>query len=422
MKKSRKDGCIDITDEKIRKLKIDLKPKDWRDKKIVGFVLRVQPSGLKTYSYVYKNIAGRKRCYKIGRHGDLCAADARKIAVEKAGEVAKGIDIQAERQKQRDDAQKLKNSTLQKFLDGARYNQSMKHRPNGEIYHQSIMAGFPDFMKLPLSKITVDRMEQWQMEQEKRGLRPSSINRMASSLRTALNMAVKWGAIEHNPLNGLKPLKMVDNSITRYLTPDETTRLMDALHRRETRMRVERSNYNRWLMERGKEPFPEIPDTHYADYLMPVILLALHTGIRRKELFTLEWQHVNWDKRILTVLGCNAKSDKTRHIPLNDTVFTALSRWRKQTTSNHLVFPNMDGEVMHDTNTSWGNLKKSANIENFRWHDMRHDFASQLVMRGVSILSVSKLMGHSDIKMTMRYAHLAPDYLAAEIKKLDKAA
>ena len=71
---------------------------------------------------------------------------------------------------------------------------------------------------------------------------------------------------------------------------------------------------------------------------------------------------------------------------------------------------------MEDVKSSWLNLLKRANIEHFRWHDMRHDFAPRLVMAGVPLNTVRDLLGHSDIKMTLRYAHLAPDVKAAAVE------
>jgi site-specific recombinase XerD len=75
---------------------------------------------------------------------------------------------------------------------------------------------------------------------------------------------------------------------------------------------------------------------------------------------------------------------------------------------------------MDNCNTTWENLRKRAGIENFRWHDMRHDFASQLVMSGVDLNTVRELLGHADLKMTLRYAHLAPGNKMQAVKELDK--
>ena len=75
---------------------------------------------------------------------------------------------------------------------------------------------------------------------------------------------------------------------------------------------------------------------------------------------------------------------------------------------------------MGDCRSSWESLLKKANIQNFRWHDMRHDFASQLVMKGADLNTVRELLGHADIKMTLRYAHLAPDHKLRAVEMLEE--
>lgn len=83
-----------------------------------------------------------------------------------------------------------------------------------------------------------------------------------------------------------------------------------------------------------------------------------------------------------------------------------------------LVFPGEEGKTRNNIKNAWGNLLKAAQIDNFRWHDLRHDFASKLVMAGEDLNDVRELMGHSDLKMTLRYAHLSHENKASVVAKL----
>ena len=111
-------------------------------------------------------------------------------------------------------------------------------------------------------------------------------------------------------------------------------------------------------------------------------------------------------------------------MPMNDTAYDVLSKWKEQSGKivlSALIFPSpQTGAKINTCKTAWGSLLRRAQIENFRWHDMRHDFASQLVMAGVDLNTVRDLMGHADIKMTLRYAHLAPENRLQAVKILDK--
>jgi site-specific recombinase XerD len=119
------------------------------------------------------------------------------------------------------------------------------------------------------------------------------------------------------------------------------------------------------------------------------------------------------------------KTDKQYYVPLNKLAFATISCWRdqsKHTSPGSLVFPSpKTGKKMDNCDNSWDGVLKKAGIENFRWHDMRHDFASQLVMRGVDLNTVRELMGHADLKMTLRYAHLAPENKMKAVEVLDSS-
>jgi len=150
-----------------------------------------------------------------------------------------------------------------------------------------------------------------------------------------------------------------------------------------------------------------------------MVLISLNTGIRRGELFNLEWPRVNFSTKTLTVIGDTTKTNETRHIPLNKEALETLREWQKECRKKSgFVFPSSNGGRLEDVKSSWLGLLERAGITDFRWHDMRHDFASRLVMAGVPLNTVRDLLGHSDIKMTLRYAHLAPDSKAAAVDLL----
>jgi integrase len=150
-----------------------------------------------------------------------------------------------------------------------------------------------------------------------------------------------------------------------------------------------------------------------------MILLAMNTGMRRGELFNLHWENIDLDRATITISGDIAKSGKTRHIPLNAISLKVLNDWRRQSQCDGLVFINpVTGNVFDNVTKAWDGILKAAGIEKFRWHDMRHHFASKLVMKGVDLNTVRELLGHADIKMTLRYAHLAPEHKANAVAKL----
>ena len=136
------------------------------------------------------------------------------------------------------------------------------------------------------------------------------------------------------------------------------------------------------------------------------------------------WKDVDLEGRILTLRAADAKTEKDQYIPMNDSLYSTLSLWKQQcadTSSTALVFKSPKTNSKFDNcRSAWDSLLKEANIQNFRWHDMRHDFASQLVMDGVDLNTVRDLLGHTDLKMTLRYAHLAPENKLQAVKALDK--
>ena len=366
--------------------------------------LYVGTSGVKVW-YVYYRVNGKKGSHKLGLAGEvLTVAEAREMARDFLARIARGENPK------KDDAKKV---TLGDFLNNVYGPWVTTNLKSGKATMNMLRSSFGFLFPRPMAELTPMEIERWRTKRSTNDLKGSSINRLMGALQSALNWAVKRSLIEANPLRRLERLPEHDSDEkVRYLLVDERKRLMTTLDARETKMRQQRANYNKWLAERGKDLLPPLTEK-YVDYLKPMVLLSLHTGIRRNSIFSMVWGDLDLGKSILTLRASVVKGGKTTRLPLNKVASDVLRHWRSQSeniSSDALVFPSpRSGEKMDNCARAWQHLMKDAEIENFRWHDMRHDFASQLVMKGVDLYVVKELMCHSDIRMTQRYAHLAPE-------------
>jgi len=149
------------------------------------------------------------------------------------------------------------------------------------------------------------------------------------------------------------------------------------------------------------------------------IRLALHTGCRKGELLSLAWSDVDLKRRFLVIRPDNTKTARRRILPLNVTALETFQTMREQSDGLH-VFNKKHGPADARTfDYLFKKAREAAEIEDFRIHDLRHTFASWLVMSGVELIKVRDLLGHTSVKMTERYAHLAPDRLQAAVSVLD---
>ncbi|KGQ20755.1 Integrase [Lysobacter dokdonensis DS-58] len=228
-----------------------------------------------------------------------------------------------------------------------------------------------------------------------------------------MNKAVKWGMLDRSPLSDLHLRPVESRRVVRFLNQAEERKLRKTLADRDAAMVAARESGNGWRVARGKSVLPDIGAGGFGDHLTPVVVLAMNTGLRRGELLSLCWSDIDLEARVLTVRAETAKSGRQRHIPLNAEATKVLRAWSKRSNG-----PDVFGVA--DVKTAWTALIESAGLENFRFHDLRHHFASKLVMAGVDLNTVRELLGHSDIKMTLRYSHLAPDHLAAAVAKISR--
>lgn len=383
------------------------------DSELKGFLVRVLPSGSLSYFVSYRKRDGRRTRIAIGKAKVLSPTQARDEAKIILGRVAQGFDPVQERRRQK--TQTLRNFLTEKFEPWARTN-----RKTGHEMTVRIKKCFPELLDKQLTEISAWQIEKWRVAKRSREITPQTINKDVACLSSALTRAVDWGIIDKQPLRTLKPLKCDRSSYVRYLSEEEEQRLRAALDEREQQLREKRESFNMWLKSRSRDVFPPRSGA-FADYLKPMVLLSMNTGLRRGEVFGLRWGDVDLRLAILTVRGENAKNSKTRHVPLNREALGVLQFWKDKSpsASSEFVFPNFNGERFDNNKSSWKTVLSIAKIESFRWHDLRHHFASSLVMSGVDLNTVRELLGHADIEMTLRYSHLSPQIKAAAVARLD---
>ena len=393
--------------------KIDTRPKPFeiRDTRLKGFLLRVQPSGVTTFYVEY----ARGKRYSLGR-GDAVKPDAaRERAKEILAAAYHGRDPMAEKRK-------AKSHTLRSFIEEVYRPWAEANIRTADSTVARLKTNYPDIQGKKLADITPWLVEKWRAGRLKSGTKPSTVNRDLDDLRSSLGKAVAWGLLDTHPLGSVKRLRIDTKATVRFLPDDEEQRLREALCAREERIRGERETANAWRRERSYGLLQDLRACAFADYLTPMVLLLLHTGLRRGEVFNLTWADVDLDRANLTVRGTGAKSQQTRHVPLNEEALAVLQSWRDQTMGDGLVFPGKNGKRFNNIRRSWAGVLDAATISGFRLHDLRHTFASRLVMAGVDLNTVRELLGHSDYSMTLRYAHLAPEHKAAAVARLVRAA
>ena len=388
--------------------KLPLGAYDVRDKKQSRLVLRVRESG--EHSYLVRIGKGtRRRWFTLGRAALLTPVQAREMAHEILGDIARGRDPERERRE--------KNAiTFGTFLEGQYGPWALAHLKTGQSIVARIVAQFsPLFGKKPLAEISPWAVERWRASRLRgpNAVSPATINRDLVALKACLSKAVQWKVIPEHPLRDVKRSKDDRGATVRFLDEAEEKRLRAALAARDDARRASRVKANAWRSERG---YPLLPERGtYTDHLTPIVLLALNTGLRRGELFNLSWADLDLTRKNLTIRGEGAKSGRTRHVPLNGEACEVLRAWGPRT---DLVFPGDDGLPMTTLKTAWLKVAKSATLNDFRFHDLRHTFASKLVQRGVDLNTVRELLGHSDFSLTLRYAHLAAENKAAAVAKL----
>lgn len=398
-----------LTERAVAEAKPRQQSYDIRCARLRGFLLRVEPSGTKTFYCQY----ARGKRYRLGPASVLKAARARREAQKVLAEAASGNDPMAGRRAAR--AHTLGSFIDQEFKPWAEAN---IRRPKRTL--RALRSNFGELENRKLTELSPWLIEKWRSRRLREGIKATTLNRALDNLKSVTAKAKRWGFIDVDPLADVRRLKVDRSPNVRFLSADERKALFAALAAREEKIRVARDNGNKWRKARDRQLQPNLRARAFADHLTPIILLALNTGMRQGELFALRWADIDFENAVITIEGARAKSGVTRHLPLNKTTQHTLLQWHGQTSKKfEYVFPGRNGGVLNNVNKAWASVRAAAGLRNFRFHDLRHTFASTLVQEGVDLNTVRELLGHSSISMTLRYSHLAPSNRIDAVEKLE---
>ena len=219
--------------------------------------------------------------------------------------------------------------------------------------------------------------------QEPRAWAPGTINRHFGYLRHVLNLAIKDGLLDRNPVSGVKFL--TEATTTRFLTDTELESLRGIMASEHWRL----------------------------------VVFSIETGLRREEQFNLRWNQVDMENGILTIPL--PKGGRTRHVPLSEGA-KAILRALPSFLESGWVFPSLTtpGKPLDSRNYMRRVYKpalRKAGIVGVCWHTLRHTAASRRIMSGVDLVSVKSLLGHRNIETTMRYSHLSPNHLRQAVNR-----
>lgn len=318
---------------------------------------------------VYKNKNGKWYCrFQIDgeRHHYLCNGAKTQ---QEAKKIEDGFRYKLQQQQNGVILRDLKNITFAKlkqlYLEYAKNNnRSYKNY----VYYVNILENYfkPSTIVQKIKPKNIEQFKEYMLNENKKH---STINRYLEILSKMFNIGISNKLLIENPVTEVKKL-LEDNYKIRFLTIDEEKRLYQNL----------------------------------TSQLEPIVTTALQTGMRKGEILKLRWDCIDFDYGFIELL--ETKSGKSRKIPISKKLEKTLMNIEK--TSNFVFINPQTGLPYADIKKSWSTAIKKANIKNFRFHDLRHTVATRLVEKGIDLLVVKEILGHADVKTTMRYSHPVP--------------
>ncbi len=306
---------------------------------------------------------------------------------EKAGKLSAALDLLALRKKQVKTGEYIQPRQARVWTFRRLAEEAIKHKSLRmaalTIETDTIRLGqlLPFIGSTRFDRLTPEKIDEVLATLKRSGLSSSTVNRYRSLISSVFTYALKTNRVGMNPVTRVGRYKENDPRV-RWLRPNEEERIRKVF----------------------------VADSHEWEFD-----LALCTGMRRGEQFWLRWKDSDLEHGVLTVKGKTGR----RHVIANENALAALRKLQKLSGDKEFVCPENDGSQKRDWRTWFEEALEEANVTDFHWHDLRHTFASRLVMAGVDIRTVQELLGHKSIVQTMKYAHLSADHRKAAVAKMN---
>jgi integrase len=353
---------------------LEAKEKDYLiwDSEVRGFGVRVFPSGKLSYLVQYRS-GKRTRRLTLGQHGPLTTDEARSLAKQQLGNVARGDDPSETRKKKR------MAPTVAALCDRFLSEYVAEHcKPTTYASYKTVVI---QHIKPKLGMFQIEDVTRADVAELHHNMKdtPYHANRVVMVMSKMFNVAEDWGLRTEgtNPTRRIKKYKEVEKK--RYLSDEEQSRLGEVL-------------------------FSGLETGDYSEYVVAAFMLLLLTGCRLREIQTLKWEYIT-----RTHLELPDSKTGRRRIPLPREAWDVLDALPQREGNPYVILGDKPEGHYNDLQKPWRKIRARAGLDDVRIHDLRHTYASVAVTNGIDPFMLKEIMGHKNLSTTLRYAHLADE-------------
>jgi integrase len=408
---------VNITQTFVDTVKVD-KPTTYTDKRLKGFQVTVSKAGTKSYYFKFSQ-SGKQFKKNLGKHPGVTLKDAKSSYMDLYQELSQGV------------IQQHKRMTLRQFMDSHYKNHLLSKNKSAKDSIRTLETHFLSWLgECALEDITVIKLANWRDKRILDGISPNTVKRNLTEIKALFNYVVdELGYLKVNPIGRLKNPKEVEVEEKLYLSDFEYRKIIDTVERykkafgiyagidlqasREFKFSVHNSKYDYIKENYGLEIRPHV----FPYYLPFAIEIALYTGMRKSEIFSLEWENIDFESNLITLKASQTKASRGRTIAISPQLATnigLLEFFQGKAKPHGKVF------AVKDPKKAMKTFQENTGLNTLiGWHHYRHNFASSLVLKNIPLPVVMSLMGHSKLETTQRYLSVRTEDLSEAVAVLD---